>query len=83
MQRSGPLTRVYQNAKHEILNRLAAQELNVANNLRNVPHYMAVPSKLLSTPRSKSNVIREISPLSPKSQLKGVGKTKYPTPERT
>jgi hypothetical protein len=79
MAGSGPLTRVYGNAKAAILNRIDAQEIQVAANRRYIPTDFPIPNKLLAVNRSKANVLLEISPLVKASKLGSVGKKSNPT----
>jgi hypothetical protein len=72
--RPGPLTRIYQDAKNRIIDRLDMQELNNAVNRRVVPADFPLPAKLLAVPRSRKNLILEISPLIEQNRTGGFGK---------
>ena len=70
----GPLSRVYGKAKVAILDGIENQERNVSNNRRYLPYDFPVPAKLLATPRSRENLILEISPLIEKYRTGRFGK---------
>jgi len=73
-QQRGPLSKVYQRAKNQIVDRIDAQELNVAINRRNIAADFPLPAKLLAVRRSRKNLELEITPFTEKSKLGGYGK---------
>jgi len=81
LNKPGPLTRAYSDAKREIIMRLELQEAKILTNRLKLKEDFPLPDKLLAVTRSNKNLVLEITPLTQKFSTGTFGKRGKPIDE--